>query len=252
LCRRTKGTRHETSIDHVSESAIDPIRVCCTTRDATRPSNGRFGKSNGFSGHDAYRGHVMTNVVCNDPCPHILYGLLTLSMPRTCRNKTNSIKYRSQDRGSDNRLRSSWQSAASSRDEDAGLLPKPSCVTLLERLSLTTISVSWCDATAGHYGDQIWTTGIAHKRAICALTGAYLRRGDAVYRPRRSSTPPPANFDRMILASALPECGSVPATDTVARASTRLPRKHHITPIQQPDAPAARQNTEAIERLQRT
>ncbi|MFL9936907.1 DUF3331 domain-containing protein [Paraburkholderia sp. RL18-103-BIB-C] len=147
-------------------------------------------------------------------------------------NKTDSIKHRSLDRNNDRRLRGSWQSGASSRDEDAGLLPKPSCVTILDRLSLTTIAVSWCDATAGHYGDQIWTTGIANKRAICVLTGAFIRRGDAVYRPRRSSTQLPANFDRVILASALPECESVPATDTVTRASTRpVSHKHHVTPL---------------------
>jgi Domain of unknown function (DUF3331) len=249
LCTRTKGTHHETGIDHVSESAIDPIRVCYTSRDATRPSKGRFGQSNGLSGHDAYRGDVMTNLLCNDPWLHVLSGLLTTSMPDTCCNETNSIKHRSQDRSSDNRLKAFWQSAASSHDEDAGLLPKPSCVTILERLSLTTIAVSWCDATAGHYGDQIWTTGIAHKRAICALTGAYIRQGDAVYRPRRSSTHLPANFDRMILASALPECESVPATDTVTQASTSAV---HVTPGQQPDVPAARQNTETIQRLRRT
>jgi hypothetical protein len=195
----------------------------------------------------------MTNLLCNDTWLHVLSGLLMTSVPDSCCNQTKSIKLRSQDRNGDHRLRGSWQSAVSSHDEDAGLLPKPSCVTILERLSLTTIAVSWCDATAGHYGDQIWTTGIAHRRALCALTGAYICRGDVVYRPRRSRTQLPANFDRMILASALPERESVPATDAVTRASTRpASLKHHVTPVQQPDAPAARQNTKTIQRLRRT
>jgi len=201
------------------------------------------------------RGKICTHRALN-PHPTLIPAIETgwvTSMPDTCSNETNSIKHRSQDRSSDHSLRASWQSAASSPDEDVGLLPKPSCVPILERLSQTTIAVSWCDATAGHYGDQIWTAGIADRRALCALTGAYIHRGDAVYRPRRSRTQLPANFDRMILASALPQRESVPATDTVVRASTRpASHKHHVTPIQQPDVPAARKNTEAIQRLQRT
>jgi hypothetical protein len=186
----------------------------------------------------------VTNFLSNDPWIRILSGLLKEYVRDTYRNKTKSSEHQSKARRGGNQLNPSWLSASPNND-NVGFLPKLGCVTILERRSRTTITVSWRDATAGHYGDQLWTTGIAHKRAVCALTGAHIDRGDAVYRPRHSRTHPPANFDRMILASALPECEDVSAVDefTLPKTKTAAPsRKHRTAPsIQPPDVPEARQ-----------
>src|SRR5215469_4452968 len=44
-----------------------------------------------------------------------------------------------------------------------------------------TILISWSDATLGRYEDQTWRAGLAYRSGICGLTGAPVRRGDAVF-----------------------------------------------------------------------
>jgi Domain of unknown function (DUF3331) len=155
----------------------------------------------------------MIALLCNDPWQQVVSELQMTSAPDACYNETKSARHRSQGRSSGNRPKASRLSASRSNDEGAELLPKHDRVTILERRSVTTIVVSWCDATSGHYGDQVWTTGVAQKRAMCALTGEHIGRGDAVHRPRRSRAHLPANSDRMILASALLQRESVATVD---------------------------------------
>jgi Domain of unknown function (DUF3331) len=244
LCTRTKGTHHETSIDHVPESAVRPIRVCFMCRDSTRPPNDTLRQSSGCAGHDVCQGDVMTALFCNDPWLEVLSNLLMTSRPDACCSETKSIKHGSQGRGSAKRVTASWLPATSPNDESVGLLPKLACVTILERRSPITIAVRWCDATSGHYGDPVWTAGVAQKRALCALTGAHIRRGEIVYRPRRSRAHQPANLDRMILASTLPECDAAAAVEQGRLRTSAV----HVTPGQPPESSAARQNAGGIQR----
>jgi Domain of unknown function (DUF3331) len=196
-----------------------------------------------------HQGDVMIALLCNDPWQQVVSELQITSAPDACCNETKSVRHRSQGRSSDSRLKASWLSASRSNDEGVELLPIHGRVTILERRSLTTIVVSWCDATSGHCGDQIWTTGIAQKRAMCALTGAHIRRGDAVYRPRRSRAHLPANTNGMILASALLERESVATVDIVTRASTEpaSPKRcaHHSSAAGRSDGTI---NAEAVQR----
>lgn len=80
----------------------------------------------------------------------------------------------------------------------------PSHISILEKLSSSTISVRWSDPCLGHYGNQLWGIGSARTDAICALSGKRIRRGDSVFRPRVYGSQVPSNRDRMILASAVP------------------------------------------------
>jgi hypothetical protein len=80
--------------------------------------------------------------------------------------------------------------------------PASAYVEVLERRSPTLILVYWCDATSGRYGDQLWSRGVAPCSAICALSGARIRPGDRVYRPRIRGRKP-SNADRSILESAV-------------------------------------------------
>jgi hypothetical protein len=84
----------------------------------------------------------------------------------------------------------------------ASSTPFSGCIRVLERLSSTAVSVSWYDATCGHYGEQIWRRSHSRHTTVCTLTGRPVKRGDAVYRPtRRGLWPFNANY--MILACVL-------------------------------------------------
>ena len=82
-------------------------------------------------------------------------------------------------------------------------LPTPSQVSVVEKLSSTTISVRWSDPCMGRYESQIWGIGSAHSDAVCALSGKAIHRGDPIFRPRVSRTYAPVNRHRMILASVV-------------------------------------------------
>ena len=77
-------------------------------------------------------------------------------------------------------------------------LPAACAVRVIDRPGPTVATVAWSDPTACYYGDQTWQAGIARHPGICAACGKNIRRGDAVYMPRRK--PLPANADAMILA----------------------------------------------------
>jgi len=214
-------------------------------RNSTKSPNDGLVRSSG-AGHDSCQGGLMTDLLSNDPLVRVLSGFRNVDAHNhdTFRNETKSIKHQSQGRRSGNQLNLSWPSA-SPTNEGVAFLPKLGCVTILEPRSLTTITVSWRDATADHYGDQVWSTGVAHKRAVCALTGAHIGRGGAVCRPRHSRTHSPANFDRMILASALLECEDLSTVEEFTRANTKAAAPSHTDrtapSIQPPDVPATRQ-----------
>jgi hypothetical protein len=73
-------------------------------------------------------------------------------------------------------------------------------VSVVERLSDTSVSVRWRDATRCRYDDQIWISCRARSGGRCALSGTPIRRHDFVYKPRTRSVVP-ANANAMILAS---------------------------------------------------
>jgi hypothetical protein len=73
----------------------------------------------------------------------------------------------------------------------------------VERRSRATVAIDWADSTFGHYGEQVWSLGIARRKAVCALSGAPINRGDSIYRPRLIGGRVPLNSAAMILASFL-------------------------------------------------
>ncbi|MDR5759497.1 DUF3331 domain-containing protein [Caballeronia sp. LZ035] len=79
----------------------------------------------------------------------------------------------------------------------------PLHVSVVEKLSSTTISICWSDPCLGHYASQIWGMAVARMEAICMLSGKPIHRGDSIFRPRAYGARVPVNRHRMILASAV-------------------------------------------------
>jgi hypothetical protein len=73
-------------------------------------------------------------------------------------------------------------------------------IEILDRPTPTSAVLSWRDPTGSSYGYQLWQKGSAKRGGSCALTGAPIRRGDFVFRPRVASARP-ANASAMILAA---------------------------------------------------
>ncbi|MFC6947575.1 DUF3331 domain-containing protein [Paraburkholderia dipogonis] len=84
----------------------------------------------------------------------------------------------------------------------ADMLSRHIQIEVLERLSDTSIAVLWQDATRCRYVDQVWICCRARIKGRCALSGATIRRDDAIYKPRIRAAIP-ANADAMILASVI-------------------------------------------------
>ncbi|MBN3756695.1 DUF3331 domain-containing protein [Paraburkholderia sp. Tr-20389] len=76
-------------------------------------------------------------------------------------------------------------------------------ITFVERFGAKSISITWRDSTAGRYTEQLWVRRIARSRGVCALTGAEIVRGDAVYGPFSRPSSRPRNMSQMILAELL-------------------------------------------------
>jgi hypothetical protein len=76
-------------------------------------------------------------------------------------------------------------------------------VRVVERLTETTISVTWHDSTSVNYMEQLWQLGRARGAGICSLTGAPISRGQSVYKPRRNGKRPALNQDAMILSEMI-------------------------------------------------
>ena len=75
-------------------------------------------------------------------------------------------------------------------------------VSLIDRPTPATATISWRDSTRCCYGDQLWRSSRARTEGICAMSGRPIRPGDAVYKPRFGRSAP-RNADAMILTSAL-------------------------------------------------
>ncbi|MGH8781294.1 DUF3331 domain-containing protein [Paraburkholderia sp.] len=78
-----------------------------------------------------------------------------------------------------------------------------SSITRIEWATPGTILISWSDSTLGRYQDQLWRAGFAHASSVCGLTGATVRRGDAVFRPVARVRDRPVNVSDVILAEGL-------------------------------------------------
>jgi hypothetical protein len=75
-------------------------------------------------------------------------------------------------------------------------------ITVLDRPSPRTATVSWSDPRGCKYGEQVWRLATAKRSGICALSGQGIAAGDAIYRPTKVD-PPPANTDAMMLATVV-------------------------------------------------
>jgi hypothetical protein len=84
-------------------------------------------------------------------------------------------------------------------------------IRVLERLSESTLSLSWHDPTSFNYSEQVWALCTARKGGTCALSGQSIRRGQPVYRPRRVGSSVPLNSGAMILPLALSQASNAPA-----------------------------------------
>src|ERR1700710_1740366 len=80
--------------------------------------------------------------------------------------------------------------------------PDNLALRVVERLTPRTATVDWCEAGICHYSEQTWVAATAKHSGACALTGARIRHGDHIYRPR-SATPPPGNAGAMIVADEI-------------------------------------------------
>ena len=89
------------------------------------------------------------------------------------------------------------------RTHEAEWIPQPARILVHEVLSAHTLSICWSDSQTGHYAEQVWRLGLARNDGFCALSGQPILQGDDVFRPRRSVMCVPANWSRMILASAV-------------------------------------------------
>ncbi|PRX96469.1 DUF3331 domain-containing protein [Paraburkholderia sp. BL25I1N1] len=75
-------------------------------------------------------------------------------------------------------------------------------ITLLDRPSPRTATVSWSDPRGCKYGEQVWRLATAKRSGLCALSGQRIAAGDAIYRPSKVE-PPPANATAMMLATVV-------------------------------------------------
>jgi len=76
-------------------------------------------------------------------------------------------------------------------------------IRVLERLSVSAVSLSWHDPTSLNYAEQVWLMGGAPKNGRCAVSGESILKGQSVYRPRRSGRDLPLNGSEMILTSVI-------------------------------------------------
>jgi hypothetical protein len=80
-------------------------------------------------------------------------------------------------------------------------------ITVVERFSANSVSITWRDSQAGNYCEQLWVRRISKSQGVCALTGARIVRGDAVYGLASRATRRPMNLAQMILARPIEEIG---------------------------------------------
>ncbi|CAD6550857.1 hypothetical protein LMG27952_05081 [Paraburkholderia hiiakae] len=83
-------------------------------------------------------------------------------------------------------------------------------VKLIECPTDDIVTIEWRDATKCCYREQIWRRGKANASGYCVLSGAKIRRGDDVYRPRMLDC---VNAGAMILCTALQRHLLMPSID---------------------------------------
>lgn len=93
---------------------------------------------------------------------------------------------------------------------------RPAQIAVMERLSSSTISVSWSDPCCGHYTEQVWCHGLARACSRCALTGRAIRTGDRVFRPRAREIRVPVDQPQMILAEVIDHRTDLPIAGAAA------------------------------------
>ncbi|MFP3646688.1 DUF3331 domain-containing protein [Paraburkholderia sp. SIMBA_054] len=123
-------------------------------------------------------------------------ALLNLLVP-ACRQPTPRVSVALKKRF----LKGRGSSDSRTRSTDA--LPQPARICVLEVRTGHTLTICWSDSRTGHYAEQVWRVGLAREDAVCALSNQPIVRGDQVYRPCRNRNQAPANWERMILASAI-------------------------------------------------
>jgi hypothetical protein len=95
---------------------------------------------------------------------------------------------------------------------DSAFPKSKSCVIrITDRTSPSTVTVEWCDSTVAHYGAQLWRLGSARATGSCAISGATITRGAAIYRPSLGRFPP-QNRNAMILASTVDQMLALEST----------------------------------------
>jgi hypothetical protein len=97
------------------------------------------------------------------------------------------------------------RSLAADRARGQSTIARSAVVTFVERFTSKSVSITWRDATAANYCEQLWIRRIARSQGVCALTGASIVRGDAVYGPASRTAVRPTNCAQMVLADALEE-----------------------------------------------
>lgn len=97
------------------------------------------------------------------------------------------------------------RSLAADRARGQSVIARSAVVTFVERFTPKSVSITWRDATAANYCEQLWIRRIARSQGVCALTGAAIVRGDAVYGPASRTSVRPTNCAQMVLADALDE-----------------------------------------------
>jgi hypothetical protein len=89
------------------------------------------------------------------------------------------------------------------RAPEVDVEPRPTHISVVERLSSETVSVCWSDARMGRYSEQTWRLGRARTESYCLLTGRQIRYGDRIFRPRTEQGYLTPDHNRMILACAV-------------------------------------------------
>jgi hypothetical protein len=82
-------------------------------------------------------------------------------------------------------------------------LSENTVVNLLDVPTERSVTVSWHDSTACHYGEQVWRVQRARISGVCALSRLPIKRGDFVYQP--TGRPRPLNSGAMMLHSVVME-----------------------------------------------
>ncbi|WP_109480385.1 DUF3331 domain-containing protein [Paraburkholderia sp. C35] len=126
----------------------------------------------------------------------------TATISRLGKAPAQDIKLGSCDKGAC-AARPARRSANTERAQAAADQHSGAVITFVERFGAKSISITWRDSTAGRYTEQLWVRRIARSRGVCALTGANIVRGDAVYGPFSRPSSRPRNMSQMILAEQL-------------------------------------------------